>query len=314
MIETSGRPAGPGESRRPALCLVNRHARSGDIDLAEIADILAAAGLDSIIRTATDAGEMAARLREEGPAADVVVIGGGDGTISALLPDLLALDKPIGILPLGTANDLAGSLAIPRDLEEAAAVIAAGHIRRIDLGRIGRRSDDRWFVNVATVGFGTEVARAHQGLRKKLLGVLAYPFAWLDAYRFTRPFTMWLTLDGRTISSRCVQITIGSGTRHGGGLMVSDQASHDDGLLWIYYVKPIRLFGWLRLIPALLTGRHRKGGRSVVLNGKTARLETSRPMKIDVDGDIDGDTPAEFSVHPGALSVFAPPPTLDPRN
>jgi len=303
--------ADPASQRAPgrALCLINRHARSGDLDSDQLADILEKAGLACTIRTGGKSGDLAGCLRAEGGDATVIVVGGGDGTISGLLADLLELDKPVGILPLGTANDLATSLGIPRDIAEAAAVIAAGHLRRIDLGRItGTGTEQRWFANVASVGFGTDVARAHQGWRKRLLGVLAYPFAWLDAYRASRPFRIRLVLDGRTIATRCVQIAIGSGTRYGGGLLLSDQASHEDGLLWIYYIKPIRLLGWLRVIPALITGRHRKGGRSVVLSGRTARLETVRPLSINVDGDVDGETPADFAVHPGALAVFAPPP------
>ena len=269
--------------------------------------LLAAAGIDCRVFTVDAQDGLAKHLGTAGADADLVIVAGGDGTISGLLPALLEAGKPVGILPLGTANDLAGSLGIPLRLEEAVAVIGAGELCPVDLADMEARGGNRVFVNVATVGFGTDVARAHTGPRKKLLGVLAYPLAWLDAYRGSRPFRAKLTVDGRSIETRAIQVAVGSGTRHGGGLMLSENVRHDDGLLWIYYIKPVRWWGWLALIPALFTGKHRRGGRSESLSGRHVRLETSRPLPIDVDGEVEGETPAVFTVRPGALPVFAPP-------
>ena len=311
MDDVTEAAASPVQTQRRALCLLNRNARSGDIDPDALSGIFRDAGLDVRIVGLDDE----APLRSLDDGVDCVIVGGGDGTINGLLPDLLALGRPVGILPLGTANDLAGSLGIPRSPEEAAAVIAAGHVRHIDLADMtATGSDPRLFANVAMVGFGTNVARAHKGPRKKLLGILAYPLAWLDAYRESRPFEVRLTIDDRVVEMRAVQVAVGSGTRHGGGGVVSEKARHDDGLLWVYYVKPIRWWGWLALIPALFTGRHRSGGQSEALSGRRVRLETGRPLPVAVDGELDGTTPADFAVRPRALPVLVPPPEPEPSD
>lgn len=307
LSEASESPAVDGSHR--ALCLLNIHARSGDVDREGLVAMMAEAGIDCRIATAETKDGLAQHLREAAADVDIVIVAGGDGTISGLLPDLLQAGKPVGILPLGTANDLAGSLGIPLRLQEAVAVIADGRLCMTDVTDMTAGGRERVFVNVATVGFGTDIARAHTGPRKKLLGVLAYPLAWLDAYRASRPFRVRLTVDGRVIQTRAVQVAVGSGTRHGGGLVLNEDARHDDGLLWIYYIKPVRWWGWIKLIPALFTGRHRPGGRSASLSGRRVRLETGRALPIDVDGEVEAETPADFAVRPGALPVLAPPQT-----
>lgn len=285
-----------------ALCIVNRNARSGAADRQALAQMFADAGVCATVRLVADPAEALAALSDGAAENELIVVGGGDGSVSGLLPQLLEAGKPVAILPLGTANDLANSLGIPTTLEEAVTVAATGRVRRIDIGFV----DGRPFMNVASVGFGPNVARAHTGLAKRLLGVLAYPLSWIKAYRATRPFRITLTIDGQIERARCVQIAIGSGRRYGGGLILTDDASHEDGLLWLYYVKPIRLFGWLAIFPVLWTGRHRRGGRSVIRNGHRIRLETDRPMSIDADGDIVAETPAAFTIRQQALAVIVP--------
>ena len=290
---------------RRALCIINRNARSGDADAGAIAAAFAEAGIHATVRPAAEPAEAVSVLTAGAAEADMIVIGGGDGSISALLPHLLDAGKPLAILPLGTANDLANSLGIPLDLELAVAVAATGRVRRIDIGYVG----DRPFMNVASVGFGPNVARAHTGFAKRLLGVLAYPLSWIGAYRATLPFRITLTIDGQVERARCVHIAIGGGRRYGGGLILCDEASHEDGLLWLYYVRPIRLLGWLAMVPVLWTGRHRGSkGRSVTRSGHEIRLVTGKPMPIDADGDIVADTPAMFTVRKQALRVIVPEP------
>ncbi|MEZ5667592.1 MAG: lipid kinase [Alphaproteobacteria bacterium] len=286
----------------PILCLINRHARSGEEAAEAVAEAFAAAGLPVSLHGVASPDEARALLREHGPGARAVVVGGGDGSISGLAGDLLALGLPVGIVPLGTANDLATSLGIPDDPAQAVAVIAGGVTRAIDLGCC----NGRWFVNVASIGFSTEVAKAHKGPRKKWLGVLAYPLAWIDAYRVTRPFSVALTVDDRPVRARCVQFAIGSGRRYGGGLIISEDASHDDGLLWLYWVRPVRMLGWLGELPALLTGRFSRAGRTVNMSAHRVRVETARPKQINVDGELDASTPADFTVRQRALTVFVP--------
>ena len=300
---------------RRALCLVNPKAKTGTAGLERVRALLAAQGLSAEVHPTTSLEEGRRLLRERGRDADLVVIGGGDGTLSNLAGAILESGKPLGILPMGTANDLARSLELPTDLEEAVAIIVAGRIAALDVGLLagdegasGR--DERPFVNVATLGLGADVARYHRGPRKRWLGVLAYPLSWWDAWRASRPFRLTLTLDGEKRQCRCMQLAVGCGRHYGGGLTLDETASHFDGLLHLYYVKPQTLTGWLLLLPALFLGRFRRRREVVTWTGREAKVVSRRPRTINLDGELAATTPACFRVRPAALRVFLPEKTL----
>jgi diacylglycerol kinase (ATP) len=160
-----------------ALLVVNVRSRRG-ADMAEAAaGALVRAGIQALRRDCSDAAGLAALIREVAAAVDRVVIGGGDGTLNAAAPGLLATGLPLGIIPLGTANDLARTLGIPDDLQGAAAVIAGGKVRWIDLGEVNGHP----FFNVASIGFGVDLTRALTRDAKRRWGALGYAIAGLRA-------------------------------------------------------------------------------------------------------------------------------------
>lgn len=236
---------------------------------------------------------------------ETVVLAGGDGTMNAAAPALMTLERPFGLLPLGTANDLARTLGIPFDAAGAAEVILARHSRRIDLGLI----DGQPFFNVASIGLSAEVARAHEeeGARKRRLGLLNYPLSAWQAFRRHRPFRAELIIDGEPMKIRCVQVAVGNGRHYGGGLTIDEAAEIDDGWLRVYYLRQAGLLAMLRILPALRFGRLRRAPEAEVKWGKRVELRTRRPRPVNVDGELDGLTPVVIEVLPAAVQVFAPP-------
>lgn len=234
---------------------------------------------------------------------DRIVVGGGDGTLNAAIPGLRAAGLPFGILPLGTANDLARSLGIPPDLDAAARVIAEAAPRPVDLGEV----NGHCYFNVASIGFSAALAQELTGRAKKRFGRLGYAVAALGLLRRARPFTATLVHDGVTERIRTIQVSVGNGRHYGGGLTVAEEARPDDGWLDVYSLEVTAGWRLVALLPWLRRGT--QGNWQEVRAFRTRgplELRTRRRRPINTDGEITGETPATFRLHPAALRVFAP--------
>ena len=296
-----------GRFTRAAL-IVNAGARHGQEEVAKACDLLKAAGVPLV---ATYALRNPARLPATvcgalARSCDLIVLGGGDGSVSAAANDLARGQAVLGLLPLGTANDFARTMGIPDDLEAACATIGRGTIATIDLGLAG----DSHYVNVVTLGLGAEVAEAVSRPLKRLIGPLAYPAAAARAMLHYRPFSATLTFpDGDHREARfprLLQLAIGNGRFYGGGAVVAPDAAIDDGMLDVY---AIELHTWHELIGVAWT---LKSGRHIYQDGvrswrtRRVRIVTRPPLPVNIDGEVVDTMPEEFSVARGALRVLVP--------
>ena len=292
-------------SDRKAILLANRSSGAGVTGLEEAVDYLREQGMTISPLVPDSPAQFPDLLRSKAHNADLIVIGGGDGTLNRCLPALLEQRRPLGILPMGTANDLARTLAIPANLHQAAQVIAKGYIRTIDVGMVNERP----FFNVASIGFSAEVARFHRGDRKRRLRLLSYPLSWIDAYRTHRHFHATIACNEVRHDVKCTLVAVGNGRHYGGGMTICDDAEIDDGLLHVTYVKPTNLLGLARLLPSLRFGTLENHELADVWRARRIQVTTRKPRRINVDGELIGQTPASFSVRPAALDVFAPEPS-----
>src|SRR5260370_4192121 len=197
-----------------ALLLINHKASHAEAVYEAARAALADAGLNVVERTALASGGMSDAIRRVRDRVDLVVIGGGDGTLNGAADGLMDTQLPLGILPLGTANDLARTLGLPTDLTDACRIIAAGHLRRIDMGRV----NNRYFFNVASVGLSTAVARGLSRDAKSRWGVLAYAVTALRALWPMRPFHAEIRTESETLHVKTVQIAICKAVCYGGGI------------------------------------------------------------------------------------------------
>ena len=233
-------------------------------------------------------------LDVHGPNADRIVIGGGDGTISSALPELLRLNKPLAVLPLGTANDFARTLGVPADAMEAAEVALSGREHRIDVGRVNGRP----FINVASVGLAAKVTEEQSTKLKRRWRVLSYLISLWRAAWAARPFYLEIELDGAPAWSGAVyQVSVGNGRFHGGGLTVSEHAAIDDGKFDLYLVCPGAVWQLLAAATHLKFGFAKP---DLLKRGTATRvtLRTAMPRPINVDGELDATTPATFELIP----------------
>ncbi len=236
---------------------------------------------------------------------DCLILGGGDGTMNRAAPALIANRIPFGILPLGTANDLARSLGIAFDPVAAARVIVEGHVRAIDLGT----ANGHPFFNVASIGFSAELAAELTGEAKRRWGVLGYALAGAKLLSRVRPFIAFLEYDDTIEKVRTIQIAVGNGRYYGGGLTVDLEAELDDGVFHVYSLEVRHWSRLLALVPALKRGTLLAKEDVRVFKARSLVVRTRRTRSVNTDGELTTATPVRFRVLRKAVRVYAPAPT-----
>lgn len=283
------------------LLITNPGSRSGDERLAAVREALGALG-PVIDRIAQRPEAITGLIREHAGEVARIAVGGGDGTVNAALDGLMEAGLPVGILPLGTANDFARTLDIPADPVKAVAIMRAGRTRRVDVAEANGVS----FVNAIGIGLGPRMTRELDGEGKSRWGVLAYLFGLLQAFRSQGSFTVEADCDRLSLRRRCIQVTVANGVHYGGGMTVADDAKPDDGRFDVLLVKRqsrLALF-WNALrfrvgdTRAADTLRHLRCGRVVI--------RTPARMDVTVDGEFLTTTPVECRMRPRALEIFVP--------
>lgn len=237
---------------------------------------------------------------------DLVVIGGGDGTVSYAAGRVAGTQVALGVLPLGTANDFARTLEIPTNLAEACATVAAGKVVDIDLGR----ANGEPFLNVASVGLSVAVTEALSPRLKRYIGPLAYSIATLRAYSRHKPFRARLEFpdgDHQPLElDDLLQVAVGNGRHYGGGNTVSPTAGIDDHILDIYAILAGPLREHVSIARLLKDGSFIEHDRVVHLTSRHVRVTTEPPLPVNLDGEIATATPADFTIQRNAVHVVVP--------
>lgn len=285
-----------------ALLLVNRHARRGQESLSRAIDQLEAAGFDLLQISTANCRDLSDMIRRFSDQVDLVIVGGGDGTLNASIEGLVDTRLPLGILPLGTANDLARTLGIPKAIPDACQVIVQGHQQPVDLGWV----NGKYFFNVASLGLSVRITQKLSREVKRRWGVLAYAVTALQVLFHSVPFPAEIRVNSEIRRVKTVQIAVGNGRYYGGGLTVAADATIDDQRLDLYSLEIQHWWQMLAILPAMRSGTHTSWSFVKAMHGQDVYISTSRPYDINTDGEITTTTPAHFRVIPKAISVLAP--------
>lgn len=269
------------------MLVLNERSRLGQREGAAVCRTLAQAGADC--SATADA------------AVDAVIAAGGDGTVIGAIPLALERGVPIGIVPLGTFNDLARTLGVPLNIPQACEVIVRGRTRAIDVGCV----NGRHFVNEASIGVSTRIARRQTPEIKQRLGALAVISTTLQTLREVRPFFAEISYDDQLEQCRTVQITIANNARFG-GIIENADAAIDDGWLDLYSVEPRNWFGAFGLVRKIIMRDPTSGEGLRTRRSARFSIVTHHPHHISADGEPAGVTPATFEVRPKALRVLVP--------
>ena len=288
-----------------AILIVNTASRSG-AEAFEIArEKIVASGIELIDALAVDEpSSLTSQVRAAVRRAPMVIIGGGDGTLSEAVDQFLGTDTVFALLPLGTANSFARTLEIPLELDGAIDVISKGEPRRIDLAAIG----DDHFLNNAALGLAPVVAESVPHGLKRVLGRLGYLiWAGWSAASFK---AFRLTVDDGNASHRlwATEARIANGRFHGGVELI-ESAELQSGEIVVQAVegRSVARLGWSYVASMIKHPARRETVRE--FRGSRIRIETRPPMRVSIDGELGPTTPFEARAIPGAVVVAAPKPS-----
>jgi YegS/Rv2252/BmrU family lipid kinase len=284
------------------LVLLNYRARQGALEPERLRRLFIERGGTAHVHVPEHPQQAQALIRRHAPGCRAVAVGGGDGSINAALDAVMELGMPLGVLPLGTANDLARTLSIPADLAAAVDVVLGGRLRAVDVGVVNGIP----FMNAAHVGLGSRVTAALERGAKSRWGVLAYVGAVWKALRGIRPFRAEVVTPAARLDLHTIEVAVGNGPHYGGG-MTMQNAAIDDHLLHVYSLRPMRVRDLVGVTVRLRRGTYAEHEKVDVLAADRLEVQTSRPRWVTVDGERRTRTPARFHVLRSALQVLVPP-------
>ena len=289
---------------KEAILIVNTRSRRGQKLFREAAAKLEAAGIrltakHSIRRPDRDLiRTMQEAVRSGAP---MVIVGGGDGSLSCTVDEVVDRDCVFALLPLGTANSFARTLGIPVDLDGAIATIATGKRRRIDVGAI----DGDYFANASAIGLSPIIGQTIPHKLKRYMGRPGY-LLW-SLWCLSRFHSFRLTVEGPDGAEtlRALEVRIANGCFHG-GIKVVEEARVDSGEIIVEAVsghaRTTLAMNWLRL----MLGLPKKVREIRQFRGPSFRIVTEPPLPISIDGEVLARTPAIAAVAERAIEVVVP--------
>lgn len=235
---------------------------------------------------------------------DAVFVLGGDGAVMEVVGALAHSGVPVGVLPGGTGNLVAGVLGVPRRIKKAVRVLIAGEQRVLDLGRL---PDGRFFTFAAGVGVDVAMVERTTHSDKRLLGILSYALTATKAAFGRERVHVKVTVDGRVVGANVVLAMIANaGSILGGRFSVGPDVVPDDGELDLCLFTPERKRDVVSLFWRVLRSDFSEHPRMSFVRGREFVIESEPSVSVQADGDIVGRTPIAISVAPKA-SVFLVP-------
>lgn len=277
--------------------------------IASLCDFLAHRDSDFAYRATASGGELRSAAREAAESGvERVLVAGGDGTVHEAVNGLAGSETALGIIPIGTGNDLAHSLGLPRDPIAALNFLLSAPGTRMDVVRAG----DEVYAGVGGAGFDSAANRMANSWPAWPRGHLRY---WLAGFATAATYEAAhteLIADGERIEGRFQWAAFANTPYYGGGVRIAPRADCRDGLLDICLVEPMGLWELLDFYPTIFDGRHESSSR-----GRTVRMvQTLRAREVELrlpgggevygDGELLGTIPMRLKVWPGALRVLAP--------
>ncbi|PAD21365.1 diacylglycerol kinase [Terribacillus saccharophilus] len=262
-------------------------------ELPDVLEIFEKAGYETSTHATTCEGDAtaAARLAVE-RGYDLVVACGGDGTVNEVVSGLAEQpNRPkLGIIPVGTTNDLARALFIPRNIKRAAEIIVEGRTRKLDIGKV----NDHYFMNIAGGGKLTELTYDVPSKTKTMLGQMAYYLKGIEMLPSLRPIKVEIEYDGKWFEDEIMLFLVSNTNSVGGFEKLAPDALLDDGLFDLVILRKTNIAEFIRIASLAIRGAHLDHDLIFYTRANRIKVKPADKMQLNIDGEYGGLLPGEF--------------------
>lgn len=270
-------------------------------------DRFIACGLPANVRLAKDGREIEELAKQAVENADVVVAGGGDGTISTVAIEVARTGKALGVLPLGTLNNFSKDLGIPQDLAGAVETIAGGVVKTIDLAEVNGRT----FINNSSIGLYPQIVLRRVEQQRLGRGKWHAAFwAALQMFRLSPFLKVRIEVDGKSFLRKTPFVFVGNNEYEMDFYNIGRRVALDEGELSVYFLHHSGRWGVILLLFHTLFSGLRQWKDFEEVNTQTITIQTRKKrLHVAFDGEVQRmETPLVYRTRPGALKVIVPSP------
>lgn len=274
-------------------------------NLPEVLESLEIAGYETSCHATTaegDAIEAAKKAVENG--FDIIIASGGDGTLNEVVAGVSEFEKrpKIGLIPMGTTNDFARAVHIPRDIKKAVEIIIKGDTIPVDVGLV----NDRYFINIAGGGRITELTYEVPSKLKTMLGQLAYYLKGIEMLPSINATKVRIEYDGEVFEDEVMMFLVGLTNSVGGFEKLAPSSSINDGLFSLLILKKLNIAEFIRVASLALRGEHLSDPHVIHKKAKHIKVTSDDRVLLNLDGEYGGTIPATFQNLYRHIEVFVP--------
>jgi diacylglycerol kinase (ATP) len=274
-------------------------------NLPEVLAKFEVAGYETSCHATTCAGDatVAAKAAVE-RGFDIVVAVGGDGTLNEVVAGVSEFEQrpKIGLIPMGTTNDFARAVKIPRDIDAAVDIILKGDSIPVDVGL----ANDRYFINIAAGGRITELTYEVPSKLKTMLGQLAYYLKGIEMLPSVKATKMRIEYNDEVFDDDAMMFLIGLSNSVGGFEKLAPDASINDGKFTVFILKKCNIAEFVRLVTLAVRGDHLKDPHIIYTKADHVKVSSESRVLLNLDGEYGGDAPAVFQNLKRHIELFVP--------
>lgn len=276
--------------------------------LPDVLEKLEIAGYETSCHATTCSGDATkAAIDAVNRAFDVVIAVGGDGTLNEVVTGISQCDKEkrpkLGLIPMGTTNDFARAVHIPRNIEDALNIIIKGDTIPVDVGLV---DDEKYFINIAAGGRITELTYEVPSKMKTMLGQMAYYMKAIEMVPSIKSAHMKIQIDDEIFDEKAMLFLCALTNSVGGFEKLAPDASINDGLFTVLILKECSIAEFVKLVALALRGEHLDSPNVIYRKAKYVQVSSNEEVHLNLDGEYGGDAPVTFRNLKQHIEIFVP--------